>query len=300
MSWYRSISFLRRVFLSISLPFWSRFSRSSNQGEKQSNAQKCSTITERTHRCRHADELCHTPLSLLYATYGNVTTSQEMFANVRTCGYHGPRPHVHSVQLCRGPPANRVPPSASTPSRETNCERYWLPRQICAVQRVNKMDGVVRLSSGKGFLTACLRACTTQSRLTEAYIEQWGSAVPQLWLWTERQGMKGVLLPLIVCKKKESVIFTVERFDLICPVLSLRFLLLLKCPDWYFKSHTQSIDKWHYRNISLQKYCPYYSGIHFTEVICEHRLDGRKKNVPLFLCGAFARSCVVSHVLCSC
>lgn len=147
-----------------------------------------------------------------------------MFANVRTCGYRGPRPHVHSVQLCRGPPANRVPPSASTPSRETNCERYWLPRQICAVQWVNKMDGVVRLSSGKGFLTACLRACTTQSRLTEAYIEQWGNAVLQLWLWTEIQGMKGVLLYETTCTDSLQIviqgicpIFTVDRFDFICP-----------------------------------------------------------------------------------
>lgn len=71
-----------------------------------------------------------------------------------------------------------VPPSACTPRRETNCEHYWLPWQICAVQWVNKMDGVVRLSSGKVFLTACLRACTTQPRLTEAYTKQWSGAVP--------------------------------------------------------------------------------------------------------------------------
>lgn len=138
--------------LSLSLPFGGDFpGHQTKVKNKTMQREKSSTGTEKTHTCRHADELCHTPPSLSYCTNGNVSTSQEMFANVRTCGYRGPRPHVHSVQLCWGPPANRVPPSASTPSRETNCEHYWLPRQICAVQRVNKMDGVVRLSSGKVF-----------------------------------------------------------------------------------------------------------------------------------------------------
>ncbi len=109
-----------------------------------------------TQTCVPADETCLTSLPPFCWTYGNVSASQEMFANVRTCGRHGPRPHEHSVQLCQGLLANPctppcVPPSASTPRRETNCERYWLPRQICTVQRVNKMDGVVRLSSGKVF-----------------------------------------------------------------------------------------------------------------------------------------------------
>ena len=75
---------------------------------------------------------------------------QEGFANVETCGEEGPGRRTRSVQLCQGLLVNRRTPSAASPSRrETNCERYWLPRQICAVQRVNKMDGVVRLSSGE-------------------------------------------------------------------------------------------------------------------------------------------------------
>lgn len=112
---------------------------------------QCTRVLNHNRENSHLQTNCVTHLSLFYHTYGNVITSQEMFANVRTCGYHGPRPHVHSVQLCWGLPANRVPSPAFTPRRETNCERYWLPRQICAVQRVNKMDGVVRLSSGKVF-----------------------------------------------------------------------------------------------------------------------------------------------------
>lgn len=83
-----------------------------------------------THARRHAclQTNCDTHISLPFCwTYGNVRASQEMFANVRTCGWHGPGPHVHSVQLCQGLPANpcthpppRAPPSACLHTQEGN------------------------------------------------------------------------------------------------------------------------------------------------------------------------------------
>lgn len=65
------------------------------------------------HACRRT--VSHTSLPLFYWTYGNVSASQEMFANVRTCGWRGPRPHVHSVQLCRGLLANCCTPLVYLP-----------------------------------------------------------------------------------------------------------------------------------------------------------------------------------------
>lgn len=70
--------------------------------------------------------------------------------------------HTHTLSSCDGEegarrraalpcpvPTNPHPQPTVAPGRETNCECYWLPQQICAVRRVNKMDGVVSLSSGK-------------------------------------------------------------------------------------------------------------------------------------------------------
>lgn len=104
---------------------WRRFSRSPIQGEKQNNAHEW-----RKHTHRHADELCHTQLALFF------TAHMEMSAPPRRCRLMSG--HVASVDPshtytpsscvwdCRPTlyPPFRVPPSASTPRRETNCECY--------------------------------------------------------------------------------------------------------------------------------------------------------------------------------
>lgn len=138
------------------------FSRSPRRGEKQNSAREWPKYTStKTHR---AERQAFTQAPPPPWTYGNVSGSPEMLANVRTCGQLGTGPHARSLQLCRGGrgpppccPALPCPTPTPTqkshhtlaPGRETNCECYWLPQQICAVRRVNKMDGLVSLSSGE-------------------------------------------------------------------------------------------------------------------------------------------------------
>lgn len=102
-AWYRHIIHVWRAPLSAAYPLWRRFSRWLGQGEKQNTAQDFSPINDKMHAHTLADALCHTPLHLFGWTYGNVSTSQETFANVRTCGWHEPGLHLHTVQLCLGP-----------------------------------------------------------------------------------------------------------------------------------------------------------------------------------------------------
>lgn len=103
--------------LSPAVPLWRRFSRSQSQGEKQTNTQPLAHNGKNahSHTLRLVGKLCHTPFHLFWWTYGNVSTSQETLANVRTCGWHGRGPHVRSVQLCLGPPAKLVPPLQCAP-----------------------------------------------------------------------------------------------------------------------------------------------------------------------------------------
>lgn len=157
MAWYRSISFLQRVLLGVSAgPLEEIFQVTKPRWKTKQCTWVLAHNGEKTHSqtCVSADELCHAQLCLFS------TGHMEMSLPPKRCSLMsghvaGMDPgHTYTLSSCVRdcwPTPPRVPPPASTPRRETNCESYWLPRQICAVQRVNKMDGVVRLSSGKVF-----------------------------------------------------------------------------------------------------------------------------------------------------
>lgn len=116
MARYRSISFLLRVF-SVSLPFGGDFpghlanvKNKTTRTGAGAHRRKRTPFTHIDTRAR-TGKRCHTSLPLFFWTYGNVSGSQEIFANVRTCGWLGTRPHV---QLCRGRLANRCTPPPCT------------------------------------------------------------------------------------------------------------------------------------------------------------------------------------------
>lgn len=83
---------------------WRRFSRSPSQGEKNKIMNSNSPIMERENTHTHTRAHCwftffwsHTLLvRFLHWTYGNVSLSHEISANVRPRGWNGPGPHVNS------------------------------------------------------------------------------------------------------------------------------------------------------------------------------------------------------------
>lgn len=75
------------------------FSSSPRWGEKQNSAQE--QLVHRPINTCGREACLHTSPAPPW-TYGNVSSSPEMLANVRTCGQLGTGPHTHSLQLWRG------------------------------------------------------------------------------------------------------------------------------------------------------------------------------------------------------
>lgn len=159
-AWYRSISFLWRVLLSITLTFGGDFpgrqAKVKNKTMHMTAQMQQREIQSRTHARLWTS--CHTQLCLFSS--GHMEMSAPPMRCLLMSGHVAGMDlgHTYALSSCVGdcwpvlyPPACVPPLCLHPPRRETNCECYWLPQQIFAVQWVNKMDGVVRLSSGKVF-----------------------------------------------------------------------------------------------------------------------------------------------------
>ena len=119
-------------------------------------------ITERMHTHTHSSLLknCVTHLSIFSGGHMEMSAPPKRRLLMSGHAVGMDQGHTYTQSSCawdHRPNCPGAPPPPPTyhplpaPRRETNCECYWFPQQICAVQWVNKMDGVVRLSSGKVF-----------------------------------------------------------------------------------------------------------------------------------------------------